>query len=411
MGDEVQALPREMATDEAVGPSAVHRSSLRRRVYEVLEGSRVDNPAGRVVDGALIVLVIISVTAAVLETVASTVARYESLLVDAEAACGIIFTIETLLRIWVSPEDRRNRFTHPIGGRLRYMLTPIGLIDIVSALPFWLAVLTPLSVGDLWLFRVVRVLKMLRFTGAIEIFATVLRNERKPLLSGLTIGGVLLVVLSSVMYLVEKDVQPDKFGSVPDAMWWGIVTLATVGYGDAVPVTPLGRLIGSFTVIMGLGLFALPAGVIASGFIEESRRRSFVVTWNLVASVPFFENLPATRIAEIANGLVPQVAVKGETIVEQGEPADCMYFIASGEVSVLVEPRPVRLHSGDFFGEIALLTDMPRTATVVAASTTQLLVLRVSDFQKLLEAHDDLRATISKVAEARLASRVPAPVE
>lgn len=410
MGDEVRVLPEETVADgslEAALPQASlpRGPSWRRRVYEVLEGTRVDNPAGRALDAALIGLIILSVAAAVLETVESIAAEYEALLVGAEAVGGVVFTIESLLRIWVSPEDRRNRFTHPIRGRLRYVLTPLGLVDLVAALPFWLAVLTPFTIADLWLFRVVRVLKLLRFTGAFEIFATVLRNERRPLLSGLTIGGVLLVVLSSLMYLVERDVQPDKFGSVPDSMWWGIVTLATVGYGDVVPVTPLGRVIGSFTVIMGLGLFALPAGVIASGFIEETRRRNFVVTWNLVASVPFFENLPAARIAEIAGSLIPQVAVKGETIVEQGEPADCMYFIASGEVAVMVQPRPVRLHAGDFFGEIALLTDVPRTATVIAASTTQLLVLRVSDFEKLLQAHDDLRATISKVAEARLAAR------
>ena len=218
----------------------------------------------------------------------------------------------------------------------------------------------------------------------------------------------LLVVLSSLVYLAERDAQPDRFGSVPDAMWWGIVTLSTVGYGDSVPVTPVGRVVGAFSVVLGLGMFALPAGILASGFVEEMRRRNLVVTWNLVASVPFFQNLPAARIAEIAAVLQADHATRGEEIIHRGDSADCMYYIVSGEVEVLVGARPVRLRAGDFFGEIALLTDRPRTATVVAATSCQLLILRMVDFRKILDAHQDLREVISGVARERLASTVAA---
>lgn len=376
---------------------------LKRRIYHLLEGPRAGNTTGRALDAALIVLILLSVAAALFETEPDITSRYQNLLIYAEALCGIAFTLEYLLRVWVCTEDRLNRYTHPWHGRLRYMLSTLALIDLVSALPYWAAVLSPMSIADLWLFRVVRVMKLFRFTAAFDIFATVIRKEGRLLVSGLTIMAVLLVLLSSLMYLIERQAQPDRFGSVPDAMWWGIVTLATVGYGDIVPVTPLGRLVGGFTVVLGLGLFALPTGILASGFVEETRRRNFVITWNLVASVPFFERLPAARIAEIANVLVPQVAARGETIVRAGDPADCMYFIAGGEVEVALESRPVRLHDGDFFGEIALLTDMPRTATVVATTATQLLVLRTRDFDKILAAHQDLADEISRVAEERLA--------
>jgi voltage-gated potassium channel len=135
-----------------------------------------------------------------------------------------------------------------------------------------------------------------------------------------------------------------------------------------------------------------------------------VVTWNLVASVPFFQSLPAARIAEIAGLLHSQVAAPGETIVRQGEAADCMYFIISGEVEVRLPTGSVQLKAGDFFGEIALLTDSTRTATVVASTSCQLLVLWVDDFRRILAAHSDLREVISRVAQQRLAGHAP-PLE
>jgi voltage-gated potassium channel len=235
----------------------------------------------------------------------------------------------------------------------------------------------------------------------------VFSNERRPLLASAGIMVTLLIFISSLTYLVEHDAQPQNFGSVPQAMWWGIVTLATVGYGDVVPITPLGRLIGGFAVVLGMGMFALPAGILANGFAEEMRRRNFVVTWNLVANVPFFEHLAAARIAEIAAMLQPQVASPGETVVRQGDQADCMYFLISGTVVVKLPGDGVYLHAGDFFGEIALLTDQPRTATVIASTTCQLLVLRVNDFRGLMEAHEDLRESISQVAAERQAVAPP----
>jgi voltage-gated potassium channel len=318
-----------------------------------------------------------------------------------------VFVVEYLARAWVCVEDPRGRY-RGAGGRLRYLASPLALIDLIAIVPTLVALLSPLSTDQLWLLRALRVLKLLRYSSAVEVFAVVVSNERHQLRAALTIMLSLLVVLSSLVYLAERDAQPDRFGSVPDAMWWGIVTLSTVGYGDSVPVTPVGRVVGAFSVVLGLGMFALPAGILASGFVEEMRRRNFVVTWNLVASVPFFQNLPAARIAEIAAVLQADHATRGEEIIRRGDSADCMYYIVSGEVEVLVGASPVRLRAGDFFGEIALLTDRPRTATVVAATTCQLLLLRMVDFRKILEAHQDLREVISRIAHERLATTAAA---
>jgi voltage-gated potassium channel len=376
----------------------------KRQVYEVVEGGSHGNRLGQAFDRVILALIALSVSVALLATNRGLLARYETDFLAVEIACGLAFTVEYLLRVWVCTEDRHNRYADSIAGRLRYMLSPLAVIDLLAVLPLWLALSPSISLEQLWLIRATRVLKLLRYSSALETLGTVIRNERRPLLASATIMVTLLVLLSSLIFVVERDAQPDHFGSVPDAMWWGIVTLATVGYGDVVPVTPLGRMIGGFAVVAGMGMFALPAGILANGFAEEMRRRNFVVTWNLVAGVPFFENLPATRIAEIAAVLQPQVAVPGETIVHQGDRADCMYFIIAGAVEVKLPTGSVMLRAGDFFGEIALLTDSRRTATVVAAASCQLLVLRVADFRKILAAHDDLREVISRVAEQRLGS-------
>jgi voltage-gated potassium channel len=212
---------------------------------------------------------------------------------------------------------------------------------------------------------------------------------------------VLLVIASGTMYLLERHAQPTVFTSIPKALWWGIVTMATVGYGDMTPITPLGRLFGGFVMLLGIAMFAVPAGILATGFAAEIRRRDFVVTWNAVAKVPLFAGLDATRIAAIARLLKPQIVPERQAIVRRGEPADAMFFIMQGDVEVEVEP-PVRLGKGQFFGEIGLLFDTTRNATVAALNECRLLVLDRADFDRLMAQHPDLKARIEKIAADRV---------
>jgi voltage-gated potassium channel len=203
------------------------------------------------------------------------------------------------------------------------------------------------------------------------------------------------------MFIIERHAQPETFASIPHTMWWAIVTMATVGYGDISPVTPMGKVFGGIVMIVGIAMFAVPAGILATGFATEIRKRDFVVTWHTVARMPLFAGLEASRIAEIAGLLKRQIVPPHYAIVRRGEPADAMFFIVSGEVEVDVQPYPVRLGKGQYFGEIALLRDTVRTATVTAVTECQLLALDVADFRRLLEAHPDLKATITEVAERR----------
>jgi voltage-gated potassium channel len=220
---------------------------------------------------------------------------------------------------------------------------------------------------------------------------------------------VLLVLNAGVMFVLERDAQPKAFASIPAAMWWAIVTMATVGYGDVVPVTPVGKLFGGFVMILGIAMFAVPAGILATGFAVELRKRDFVVTWQTVAKVPLFAGLDAARIAEIARLLKREIVPAKYAVVRRGEPADAMFFIMSGEVEVDVLPVPRRMGRGQFFGEIALLRDTVRTATVTTLSECELLCLEVVDFRRLLDAHPDVKTSITQVAEQRLATLGASP--
>ena len=234
-------------------------------------------------------------------------------------------------------------------------------------------------------------------------------QQRRSLGAALLIMVMLLVFAASVVFLLENEAQPGAFASIPHAMWWALATLTTVGYGDVAPVTALGKVFGGLIMILGVAMFALPTGILASGFAQELRKRDFVVTWQLVARIPLFARLDAAAIAEIANLLQPRVMPPNYTIVRRGELADALFVIDSREVEVDVHPVPQRLSSGDFFGEIALLTESKRTATVSTITECRLLVLDVGDFRALLHANPGLHETLTGVMEERLAQLEVAP--
>lgn len=176
-----------------------------------------------------------------------------------------------------------------------------------------------------------------------------------------------------------------------------------MGYGDAVPVTPLGRMLAAAVMICGIAVFAMWAGILATTFSDEMRRRAFLRTWDLVSRVPYFAGLGAGTIAEVAHLLKVWDVAPGTTVMRRGQPGDCMYFIAQGEVEVRLSPEPLRLGPGTFFGEMALITGEPRSATAVAASECQLLTLDLADFRALAGCHPDLAEAIEEEAKRRRA--------
>lgn len=374
---------------------------IRRRLHHIVEAGIAHKPIQRAYDAFIMGLIFANVCAVALETVEGLAHAYGAFFDGFEIFSVAVFTVEYVVRVWVAVEDPRGRYRHPVWGRLKHMLTPLALIDLLAIAPFFLQAFFAIDLRALRVLRLLRVLKLTRYAGALDTLLRVLYEERQPLLAAVSIMMILLVFLSGIVYFLEHEAQPKAFASIPHAMWWGMATLTTVGYGDIVPITPMGKIVGGFVTLMGLGMFALPAAILGSGFARVAKERDFIVTWNLVAQVPLFSHLPAASIAGIAGLLKPRVAVPRETIIRKGDRATGMFFIVSGEVEVDLAPHPVRLTRDEYFGEIALLHHRPRVATVIAVTSCQLLFLDVHEFHELLHEHPDLGRELHRVAEKR----------
>lgn len=269
-----------------------------------------------------------------------------------------------------------------------------------------LAVLVPMAafllVGtrDQSLYCAIWLLKPLRDSTFIRLMGRVLTNEARNLIGVTSIFGIVMFGAALAAYILERDVHPDKFGSIPQAMWWAVVTLSTTGYGDAIPQSFAGRVLAGLVMMSGIGIFALWAGILATGFYQEVRRQDFVRNWQLVAAVPLFQRLGPAALIEIVRALRPRVVPAGAVICRKGEIGDRMFFIVEGRVSVAT-PNPVELGSGSFFGEMALISGEPRSATVSAATAVSLLSLYAVDFQILSSSSPEIADIIRKTALER----------
>ena len=375
----------------------------RERVHYVLEGGLSD-PLSRVIEALLVACAMVSVAAVVLESDAALAARFGFEFVAVEIVCVTIFTLEYALRLWSAPEHTRWADLHPWRARWNVATTPLALIDLVSILPFYLAVVVPGDFRVLMALRLFRFFKLARYSPGMRSLIAALEAERRALVASAIILFGLVLVAAAAMHLAEHQAQPDKFGSIPDAMWWAVVTLTTVGYGDVVPVTLAGRIIAGFTMLMGLMMIALPIGIVSTAFSEEIHRREFVVTWAMVARVPLFARLSASEIAEIMTYLRARTLPAHTIVVRRGEPAHSMYFIAGGDVEIEAKAGRIELGEGQFFGEMALLRRTSRTVTVRTRTATKLLVLDAGDLRQIMERNPDIAQVIEATAQARAAA-------
>ena len=376
---------------------------MRRQVYDLLDQGS-DHPVGMVLQRVIIALIVVSVAGSVLVTVPALDARFDGLFATIEFAAVVAFSVEYLARLWVAVEHPPYREMAPWRARLAYVFSAGALIDLVAIAPFYLELAGVIDLPALLVLRLLRFLKLARYSPGMRSLADAVQSERTALLSCLMFLIGLALISASFMQWAEHEAQPDKFGTVPDALYWAMITLSTVGYGDVVPITTMGKMVASLTAVFGIAMLALPVGILATSFAQVIQRRDFVVTWSMVARVPLFNELPAADIADIMRYLNSLSAEAGEVIVRKGDAAHSMYFIATGEVAVEVPGQPVRLGEGHFFGEIALLKRSKRSATVRAVSKTKLLVLDAADMQGLIERKRHIGEVIERVALQRISS-------
>ena len=276
-----------------------------------------------------------------------------------------------------------------------------GFVDFLGVVPVPIALACGVAPESAWLFGSFWVLKLGQDSPGFAQIGRVFVLEAKPLASVLALFLIVLFLASAAMHIVERDGQPASFGTLPASLWWAVVTLTTTGYGDEVPKTALGHLIGAFVMICGIATFGLWTGILATGFANESRRRNFIETWDLVSKVPFFQTLDPTAITEITHMLRRVEVPERTAVIRRGRVGDCMYFIAAGEVEVDVAPTPVRLGVGAFFGELALLGDSIRTANVATTKPSTLLILDLADFRKLMAHYAELARVIDAEGKRR----------
>ena len=246
-------------------------SSFRKKIWVLLEPAKENDVLSKFVDIFLLVLIFLNVLMVILETVDDLFLQYNKLFRIFEYFSVLIFSLEYVGRIWSCVEDKH--FTNNLRVRIKYLFSFSSLIDLIAIAPSLLAFIFPsVDLRFIRVLRIFRFLKFSRYSSSINNLLTVIWNQRKSFGAAFFILFIMLIIASSGMYLVEKDAQPEKFGSIPQAMWWSIVTLTTVGYGDVYPITTLGKFFGSAIIILGIGTVALPSGILASAFSEHTRR-------------------------------------------------------------------------------------------------------------------------------------------
>lgn len=248
------------------------KKSLKKRLWEIVEVAEAGDKASKIFDISILILIFFNVVAVILGSVKAFEQAYSTEMYYFELISVIVFTTEYLIRLWSCVESER--FKGSITGRLKFAFQFMSIIDLLAVLPFYL----PFTGIDLRylrmlrLFRILRIAKLGRYYSSLQLIKQVVYAKKEELIMTSAVMGLLLIFSSSVIYYIENPVQPDSFSSIPATMWWAVATLTTVGYGDMLPITPIGRFFASIISILGIGMFALPTGILGAGFVEEIKK-------------------------------------------------------------------------------------------------------------------------------------------
>lgn len=343
----------------------------------------METTGSRIVEGVLVALIIANVAAVALETVPFIAHRYQSFFRVFENFSIAAYTIEYLARVWSSMEDPRIAARGPIQGRLSFALRPLMIVDFLAFAPSYIAFLLPVDLRVLRIFRLLRLVKLARYSQALPALLAVLYAQRSALFASFILSLCAMCASGELMYIAEGGVQPHVFGTMPDSMYWAITTLTTVGYGDKVPITPVGKFIAGLTEVTGLLLFALPIGILANGFVSDLHRRQFAITWSMIKRQPLFLAMDLNAVSEILDALSAKLIREHTQIATTGQNANTLYLIASGRASLEGKNESYELEPGDIFGQESLEVGAECQSTITARSEMRLLVLAGDDLRRL----------------------------
>jgi voltage-gated potassium channel len=248
--------------------------NIRKKTALILNDNHISSRLGKIVSGLLFLLIFLNVVVIVLESVNSLEKQYHQFFYVFEIFSVVIFTIEYFARLWSSVDSHQGeKGLTAAKKRLKYIFTPLAIVDLLAILPFYLSMFFLLDLRFLRVLRLLRIFKLTRYSAAMKTLLSVLKDELPALVASYIIMFTIVILASSGIYLLEHQVQPDKFGDIPSSMWWAVVSLTTVGYGDVTPITTAGKFFGGIITLIGISMVALPTGIIASGFGNAFRRK------------------------------------------------------------------------------------------------------------------------------------------
>lgn len=241
---------------------------IKHRTFEIIETANDGDTASKIFDIFIIILIVLNLVMVIAETF-NIPENWKSILNYAETISVIIFTVEYLLRVWTSNLLYPNKSSFK--ARIKYIFSFMALIDLLAILPFYLPLFIPIDLRVLRTLRVIRLLRIFkinRYTNALNTIGQVFKNKASQLISSIMIVGLLMIIAAVLMYNIENSVQPEAFSNALEAMWWAVATLTTVGYGDVYPITAAGKILATIIAFLGIGMVAVPTGIITAGFSE-----------------------------------------------------------------------------------------------------------------------------------------------
>ena len=374
---------------------------MRQWTHTVLEEGQSDTLLGRVIEALLVLLIVANVAAVALETIPSIYGKFGALFSAFEKISLFAYGLEYVARLWSSIEDPRIAVRGPVQGRIAFALRPLMIVDLLAFAPGILGLFLGFDFRVLRIFRLFRLLKLARYSQALQALLSVLLAERSALFASLILLVATTCFCGEMMHLAEGSVQPHAFGTMPNAMYWAITTLATVGYGDLTPITPLGKFIAGVTMAMGIASFALPVGIIANGFVTGLSRRRFSVTWTVLRRQPLFQGFDFDALSAVLEALTASVVREHSHITVAGRDADTFYALVSGRACIENGEAVDEIGPGGIIGSEAYLLDATYEATVTAETELRVLALPGDELRRLCRKYPLLKERIENALASR----------